>query len=281
VSLLADSPVDALAQEVRVAHVPRILLDHVHQRFAHRDAVLLDRAIETPRYGRRRSDTAGVRPGRPGPGGTINARRRPDAAPGRAATGRTAASAGPPWQPRPTLRTLAPASGGNRAGTAPGCSVHRPAGPCSRGSDSRVPANMFDQPKVLSGSCSVMTRKYRLERDVCASGFCRLPRGHPAGPGEVDQGQSGEQEAVGDQGAQARRSGRCGRAQAARPTGRCAGRTAGTPVRTRIRGFGHRGQPRPVLACPPERTGQRSGSAAPTYAPDRCAGHELVATMTR
>src|ERR1700735_3003801 len=45
VSLLADSPVDALAQEVRMAHVPRILLDHVHQRFAHRDAVLLARAV--------------------------------------------------------------------------------------------------------------------------------------------------------------------------------------------------------------------------------------------
>jgi hypothetical protein len=45
VRLLADSPVDALAQEVRVAHVPRILLDDVHQRFAHRDAVLLAQAI--------------------------------------------------------------------------------------------------------------------------------------------------------------------------------------------------------------------------------------------
>jgi hypothetical protein len=43
---------------------------------------------------------------------------------------------------------------------------------------------MFDQPKVRSGSCSVMTRKYRLERDGCASGLSAAAR-RAAGPGEA------------------------------------------------------------------------------------------------
>jgi hypothetical protein len=59
-----------------------------------------------------------------------------------------------------------------------------------------VATNIFDQPRVRSGSCSVMTMKYRLDRNPCAREYagCHQVVQAPF-PGEVEQ--SGEQKAVG------------------------------------------------------------------------------------
>src|SRR6266571_1311892 len=139
----------------------------------------------TPRYGRRGSGTAGARPGRPVPGGTRNARRRPDAAPGRPATGRTAAPTGPPWQPRPSLRTLlerqAVVAQEPHQGVAfsDGRVALFPRIGLPHGDEHVRPAEgalgeLFSHHQEVSAGTGRM--RYR---------FCRLPPGRPAAPGEV------------------------------------------------------------------------------------------------